>query len=232
MDQSRNLYRPYWHSYGQRVVQEADVDWKAFLMHRKYRPFNADQHVAWYGYREFSRGPHANLAVHFFDLVHFITGAKLPCRAVALGWTYRWKDSRNCPDSVECVLEDPEGFLVRYSTVFGTNAGSHLKFFGTRGVMDCGPAPGRNTAIRSEPFEVSGAGSQEPDRIPEGTRPPEAQGTHHTKNWLDCLRSRRTPIAPIEAGYAHSVAVILADEALVRGARMMYDPQKREIREG
>lgn len=44
--------------------------------------------------------------------------------------------------------------------------------------------------------------------------------------------SGRAPIARIEAGYAHSVAVIMADEALLRGARMVYDPQKREIREG
>ena len=232
VDQSRNLYRPYWHSFGQRKVEEADVDWKAFLMHRKYRPFNADQYAAWYGYREFSRGPHANLAVHFFDLVHFITGAQLPRRVAALGGIYRWKDSRTCPDSVECTLEYPEGFLVRYSTVFGTNAGTHLKFFGTRGVMDCGPAAGRNTTVRPEPFELSGAGSQEPDRIAEGTRIGEAPSTHHMKNWLDCLRSRQAPMAPIDAGYAHSVTVIMADEALLRGARMIYDPKKREIREG
>lgn len=200
-------------------------------MHRKYRPFNPDQYVAWYGYREFSRGPHANLAVHFFDLVHFITGARLPRRAVALGGTFRWKNGRTCPDSVEVVLEYPEGFLVRYSTVFGTNAGSHLRFFGTRGVMDCGPALGRNTTIRPESFEASGAGSEEPDRLPEAIRLPLAESTPHMKNWLECLRSRQTPIAPIEAGYAHSVAVIMADEALVRGARMTYDPDRREIRE-
>jgi hypothetical protein len=54
----------------------------------------------------------------------------------------------------------------------------------------------------------------------------------HIANWLDCLRSRQAPMAPIDAGYAHSVTVIMADEALLRGARMIYDPKKREIREG
>jgi hypothetical protein len=49
------------------------------------------------------------------------------------------------------------------------------------------------------------------------------------KNWLECLRSRKTPN---EAGYAHSVAVIMADEAYVRGTRMVYDPAKRSMRQG
>jgi len=49
-----------------------------------------------------------------------------------------------------------------------------------------------------------------------GTRLPAHESTPHMKNWLECLRSRKVPNAPIEAGYAHSVAAILADEAYVR----------------
>jgi len=92
VEQSRNSFKPYWHGFGERQVTESDVDWRAFLMHRPYRAFNADQYTAWYGYHEFSRGPHTNLMVHFIDLVHFITGAKLPRRVMTLGGTYRWKD--------------------------------------------------------------------------------------------------------------------------------------------
>jgi predicted dehydrogenase len=49
IEQSRNNYRPYWHGTGARKVEEADVDWKAFLMHRKWRPWDADQYAGWYG---------------------------------------------------------------------------------------------------------------------------------------------------------------------------------------
>ncbi|HZT30693.1 MAG TPA: Gfo/Idh/MocA family oxidoreductase [Bryobacteraceae bacterium] len=228
VEQVRNSYKPYWHGYGERKVEEADVDWKAFLMHRKYRPFQADQYAAWYGYREFSRGPQTNLAVHFIDLAHYITGAQFPKRAVAIGGIYRWKDQRTVPDSVELTLEYPDngGFLVRYTTVFGTNAGNYLKFFGTRGVIDA-------TRWRwEEPFVLTGEGSGEPDRIEPGARIPPMESTPHMKNFLECLRTRRAPNAPIEAGYAHSVATILVDEALVRGTRMVYDPAKRAVHPG
>jgi predicted dehydrogenase len=225
IEQSRNNYRPYWYSTGARQANEADVDWKAFLMHRKFRPWNADQYVAWYGYHEFSRGPHAGYMAHFADLLHFVTGAKYPARVVALGGIYRWKDERTAPDSIEVVMEYPEErFLVRYNTTFGTNANSFLKFIGTRGVMD---ATNWNKA-----WLLSGDGFPEPDRIPAGARIPEIESTPHMKNWFECLRSRKPPNATIDDGYNHAVACIMADEAYVRGKRMVYDPTRRAIHEG
>lgn len=225
IEQSRNSYQPYWHRYGEREIAPEDTDWKRFLAGRREREWDPDQYAAWYGYREFSRGPHTNLMVHFIDLVHYITGARFPRRVMTTGGIYRWKDQRNAPDSVECVLEyADEGFLVRYNTTFGISSNSYLKFLGTRGTLD---------ATRwGDPWKISGEGIEDEDRIPEDTELAEVESTPHMKNWLECLRTRQQPNAPIDAGYGHSVAVIMADEALVRGRRMVYDHGKREIREG
>ena len=205
---------------------EADVDWKAFLGDRKARPFDATQYQGWYGFRDFSRGPHTNLMVHFIDLVHYVTGASIPKRVVALGGTYRWKNEFDNPDSVEVALEYPEGFMARYCTVFGTGAGNYAKWFGTRGTLDA-----RNLSP-SQKWVVSGQGSGEPDRVVGEVEVVPVETVHHMQNFLDCVRSRQQPIAPIEAGYAHSVAVIMADDALTTGRRMLYDPAKREVTPG
>jgi len=224
IEQSRNGVHPYWDGNAARKVAEADVDWKAFLMNRKYRPWNADQYAGWMGYREFSRGPHTQFMAHFIDLVHFVSGASYPERVMAMGGTFRWKDARTAPDSIEVVLEYKEGFLVRYNSTFGTSTNSFLKFFGTRGAMD---------ATRwSDPWVIGGEGLTDADRIPAGAKIPEIGSTPHMKNWFDCMRSRRQPAAPIEAGYGHSVACIMADESFVRGRRMVHDPEKRSIHEG
>jgi predicted dehydrogenase len=226
VEQERNAYKPYWQNYGARQIAEADTDWRSFIFNRRSRPWNADQYLGWYGYREFSRGPHTNLMVHFIDLVHYITGAKLPKRVVTLGGTYRWKDERTAPDSVETILEyAEESMLVRYSSAFGTSAGNYLKFFGAKGVLDASNWSGK-------PFSISGEGSQDPERLAAGATIPEEQSDPHMLNWLRCLRSRQQPNAPIDAGYAHSVAVIMSDESLVRGRRLIYDAGKRVIREG
>jgi predicted dehydrogenase len=225
IEQARNGYRPYWHRYADRGLTESDVDWKAFLMHVKYRPFNADQYAGWYGYREFSRGPHTNLMVHFIDLVHYFTGAPYPLRGMAFGGTYRWKDQRSAPDSVETILEYPEhGFLARYSTVFGNSANSYMKVIGTRGTLDI-------TRWRGE-IELSGEGSGEPDKLGPDATVPAVSTEHHMADFLNCVRTRNDPLAPIEAGYGHSIATLIADESFVTGARLIYDPVKKEIRKG
>lgn len=222
VEQERNSLKPYWHSRGNRELKPEDTDWKAFLFNRKDRPWDPQVHTGWYGYRDFSRGPHSNLMVHFIDLVHHITGCGMPKRCVTLGGSYRFKDAYTAPDSVETILEYDD-FLVRYSTAFGTGHGNYLKFFGTKGTLDASNWSGK-------PFTILSQGAEEP--LPEGTQIPEMQSDPHMLNWLKCLRSRQQPNAPIDAGYSHSVAVILSDEALIRGRRMVFDATRRVIREG
>ncbi|MBK5294346.1 MAG: Gfo/Idh/MocA family oxidoreductase [Acidobacteriia bacterium] len=224
IEQSRNSVHPYWHRYGERKLEETDTNWRAFLMQRKPRAWDADQYAGWFGYRDFSRGPHSNLMVHFIDLVHHFTGVEPPRRVVTLGGSYRWKENYTAPDSVETVLDYGEdNFLVRYNTTFGTGAGNYLKVFGTKGTLDASNWSGK-------PFTVTGLGAEEP--LAEGTLIDEMESDAHMLNWLKCLRTRQQPNAPIEAGFSHSVAVILSDESLMRGRRMVYDGQRRAIREG
>ncbi len=219
IEQERNGVKPYWHNYGERPLVESDTDWRAFLFNRKYRPWDEKQHTGWFGYRDFSRGSHSNLMVHFIDLVHHITGVQFPKRCVTLGNSFVYKDNFNAPDSVECIFEY-ENFLVRYSTAFGTGNGNYLKFFGTKGAMDASNWSGK-------PFTLDMKGAKEP--LPADAAIPEVESDAHMLNWLKCLRSRQQPNAPIEAGFSHSVAVIMSDEALVRGRRMAYDPARRAI---
>ncbi|MCW5982790.1 MAG: Gfo/Idh/MocA family oxidoreductase [Bryobacteraceae bacterium] len=231
VEQERNGYSPYWQSYGGAEYQDekpgpADVDWKAFLMRAQDPGFDPSRYQNWYGYREYSLGPHSGLMVHFIDLVHYTVDVKTPSRVVALGGTYRWKGAFTAPDSVEVVLEYPEEFLVRYCTVFGNGAGSYAKWYGSRGSID-----GKNLSP-SEHWIATGKGSEEPDAIRADFQVEEPEMPHHMKNFFDCVRSHQTPIAPIEAGFNHSVAVIMADEALTSGRRMIYDAAKREVRPG
>lgn len=228
VEQVRNGYSPYWMSFGGKTYadappREGDVDWKAFLMGRESRPFDANQYQNWYGYSEFSQGPHTNLMVHFIDLMHFTTGAQFPSKVVALGGTFRWKGKFDVPDSVEVVYEYPEGFLVRYCTMFGNGANNYAKWFGTLGTVDAARLSPR------EKWMATGEGSAEPDKIAAPIEIPQPMVPHHMQDFIECIRTGRKPIAPIEAGYAHSVAVIAADRALREGRRFTYDAARRAI---
>jgi predicted dehydrogenase len=225
IEQARNGASPYWFGFV-KDVKEQDVDWPRFLFGRAPRPFSADQYSAWYGYRDFTAGPHANLMVHFIDLVHYITGAKFPTSAVTHGGLYAYKgDGRDCPDNVQTLLDYPEGFLVSYSSNLSNGSGSRTHFYGTQGMMDL--------TEWNKPT-VTGAAAHDSKKLGGDVKPIEhVNRDHHMLNWLKCLRTRESANADmLTAGYSHGVAVILSDRAWVEGRRMVFDPAKREIRPG
>ena len=226
IEQCRNSERPYWYGYVKDVKAE-DVDWDEFLMDRPKRPFDPVLYSGWYGYRDFSDGPVPGLASHFIDLVHYITGAKFPTSSVCMGGTFTWKDEHNftCPDHVQALWIYPEGFMVSYSTNFGNGSGNSLKIFGDAGVIDM---VNWNAPI----LTAEGANSKKKGPI-RGRKPvEEVSRPDHFLDWLQCLRTRKTPNASIDAGYQHAVAVIMAMQSYDTGLRMIYDHDKREIRPG
>jgi predicted dehydrogenase len=226
IEQCRNGEQPYWYRYVKNVKAE-DVDWKEFLGDRPMRKFDPVLYSGWYGYREFSDGPIPGQGSHFIDLVHYITGAKFATYCMCLGGTFTWKDEHNftCPDHVQALWIYPEGFMVSYSQNFGNGSGNSFKIFGDAGVLDM--------VKWNEPIlSADGANSKKKGPI-RGRKPvEEVQRPDHFLDWLQCLRTRKTPNAPIEAGYQHAVAVIMAMRSFDTGLRMTYDVEAREIRPG
>ena len=225
IEQRRNAERPYWYSY-LKDVKEEDVDWKEFLMDRPWRPFDPVQYSGWYGYRDFTDGPVPGLASHYIDLVHYITGSTFPTSCMCLGGTFVWKDEHKftCPDHVQAMWIYPEGFMVSYSTNFGNGSGNSFKIFGDRGVLDM-------VNWTSPVLTAEGAGKRRGEI--RGKQPVEdVPHPDHFLDWLQCLRTRQTPNASIDAGYQHAVACLMAVRSYDTGKRMTYDPVAREIKEG
>ena len=43
--------------------------------------------------------------------------------------------------------------------------------------------------------------------------------SNHVRNWMECVRSRKQPNAPVEAGYSHSIANIMTNAAAHTGLK-------------
>ena len=225
IEQCRNSETPYWYHYIREVKKE-DVDWKEFLMHLPEMPFDPVRYSGWYGYRETSDGPVPGFGSHYIDLIHYITGAKFPTSAVCLGGVYTWKDEHKftCPDHVQAAWTYSEGFMVTYSSNFGNGSGNSFKIFGDRGVLDL---------VNWDQPMLTTDGIAKEKGAPAEPKPVEpVEHPDHFLDWLQCLRNRKTPNASIDAGYQHAVACIMAVRAFDTGRRQIYDPEKREIRNG
>jgi hypothetical protein len=54
----------------------------------------------------------------------------------------------------------------------------------------------------------------------------------HIRNWMECIRSRKTPNAPVEAGYSHSIANIMTNAAVHTGYKAFFDGETQEVMAG
>ena len=53
--------------------------------------------------------------------------------------------------------------------------------------------------------------------------------SNHVRNWMECIRSRKQPNAPVEAGYSHSIATIMTNAAARTGAKVVFDKKTQEV---
>ena len=52
---------------------------------------------------------------------------------------------------------------------------------------------------------------------------------NHVRNWMECVRSRKQTNAPVEAGYNHSIATIMANAAVRTGYKATFDMNTQEV---
>jgi hypothetical protein len=51
----------------------------------------------------------------------------------------------------------------------------------------------------------------------------------NVRNWMECVRSRATPNADIEAGYHHCVALCMCIAAIQSGRRVTFDDTAQKV---
>lgn len=68
-----------------------------------------------------------------------------------------------------------------------------------------------------------------PEKInrPSGTaQTSETPDQNHMENWIDCVRSRKTPNAPVEIGYRSAIAAHMANIAYRKKQRVTLEEAK------
>jgi len=213
---SVNFQEPRWRrDYTQ--IRPEDVAWPQFLLHRPARPFDARRFREWQLFRDYTNGIAGLWMCHFIDLVHWFLEDPYPAGAVANGGVYLWKDGRETSDVFHALLDYPKGFLVSFAMSLTNAARNRNLWFGTRGTLD------------ADAMKITGEGSRMPDRLTEEIAVPEDPVNSHMENFLECVRTRRTPRADIQAGFSHAVAVCMAGQALDKGRKVRFDRQRLEM---
>jgi len=230
-----NYHGPRWRGRPEvRQIREQDTDWNAWLMTKPQRPFDPQLYFEFRLYKEFSSGIPDQWMSHAIDLVHWFLEDNYPASAVSHGGVLAWHDGRQNADTFQTLLEYPRGFLVSYSTSFGNDSPSFTRYMGKKATLI---NIGGEGSPRYQFVEEKGTHEDDADidekrqskfiQLPgEDKLPPmgiDDLSLEHMGNWFDCMRSRQQPHATVNAGFAHSVACMMAAEAYWSGRKIYWD---------
>ncbi len=200
-------------------IDPGTVDWKRFLGSARDQPFDDFRFREWRWFWDFGGGILTDLMVHYIDVVHWYLDLDHPDMATTIGDSYMPESGWETPDTVQTLLHYQDKKVQAYfeGTFINARNAAMLEFMGTeatlyldRGRYEIHPERGRSALKYSE--WILGAGPRGADfyRKPDGE-------LLHLANWIDCVRNRRQPNAPAEAGVSAASAAHLGNLAFHSG---------------
>lgn len=118
------------------------IDFDAFLGDTPKVPFDPVRFFRWRNYRAYGTGIAGDLFVHLFSWLHWVIGSDGPTRIYGSGGLRYWKDGRDVPDVLTCVVDYPQAathpafnLQIRVNFVAGGAEGSLLRLVGSEGTL-------------------------------------------------------------------------------------------------
>ena len=234
-------------------IRKEDTDWDRFLLNRTEKgvkpQWDPRKYVEFRLFWPYSTGIPCQWMSHQIDTVHWFTGLSRPRSVVANGGIYQWHDGRENFDTMTAVfdygpLNDlSKGFQVVYSSRFSNSAGGTKElYYSNAGMLnlDTNKVTSDGGLKQKEAAEME----MQPNLLTEMsladpvTQKPVATAANtgadvltsgHVRNWMECIRSRKTPNASVKAGYDHSVAICMTHAAVQTGQRVTFDDVKQKV---
>jgi len=246
----RNLMPGFGNPPDQEPPKELDWDlWLGPAPARAYNPNRSIYHFRWIW--DYAGGQMTNLGQHSLDIVQWFTGVNAPKSVYSTGGRFYLKDNMETPDSQDVLIDYP-GFtgVCQYREATQGREGlgmGGVVFYGTHGMMTVGRSgyevfPDRKV----NPFNtmagiLGGHPAGGPQPVPEPKdqfwteKKKDATGDGardyvlHARNFLECIRSRRQPLADIESAHAVATTCHLANISLKVGRKVAWDAEKEQI---
>lgn len=231
------------------LLKEADTDWNRYLMNRPKEAFDPRKYLEFRLFWPYSSGLPGQWMSHQIDTVHWFSGLQHPRSVVANGGIYAWKDGRRNWDTITAVFDygpvnDPSnGFQVTFASRMHNGDERPAEIYYSNGgelnlnTNKVSPVGGLTKKFAAEM-------KMQPNLLPEMSLSQVEQviasantggdklTSAHVRNWMECVRSRKTPHAPVEAGYSHSIATIMTNAAVHTGQKVTFDEKTQEVMAG
>jgi predicted dehydrogenase len=164
-----------------------------------------------------------DLLTHWIDVIQWYMGQPAPLTATSTGEVYcmPWQ----APDTLTAAYEYPGKFMVTFTGAINSSVDDGGIIF--RGSEATLKIDREHMAVYPEGgAAVPGTLVPEPEILVRSER----DGTiDNINNFLDCVRSRKTPNANIHVGFEAARTSWIGNAALKRGMKVVWDPIKGRV---
>jgi predicted dehydrogenase len=203
---------------------EGPLDWEQWQGSAEHRPLDPDRFRNWRYYSDYAGGIVADQGAHVFDGIHMLMGAGFPSAVNASGGKPH-KPGVDQPESVVAIAEYPEDFVAVFTVNYAAmqykfNNDQLNQLDGDQARMDIGRAD----------FNVYMKGAEETAAITKHSPKGFNWATDlHVQNFLECVRTRKTPTAPMRLAFQAALVVQLVNMSLKNGRRYRWNAAAMKV---
>ena len=204
-------------------VDQSQLDWKRFLGDAPDQPFTPEKFYWWRWFWDFGGGILTDLLTHWIDVIQGYMGQPAPMTATSTGDVYRmpWQ----APDTCTAAYEYPGKFMVTFTGAINSSVDDGGIIF--RGSEATLKIDREHMAVYPEGARpVPGTLVPEPEILVRSER----DGTiDNVNNFVDCVRTRKTPNANIHVAFEAARASWIGNIALKRERKVFWDASKGQV---
>ena len=219
----------------------ANLDYGMWTGPAPMRPYNRMVHPrGWRAFMEYGNGIMGDMGVHMLDMVRWMLDLGMPTRISSSGGILVNKGSKaNISDTQVATFEFPSLPVVWTHRTWGAEPDPKYPwgatFYGDKGTLkasvfsyDFVPADKAVAPVHEDvTYEFEQYPEDRTEKDLERHVAPAIRG--QMKNFLECIATRKRPVADIEEGYMSATACILANLSLRLGRSLQWDHAKGEV---
>jgi GFO/IDH/MocA oxidoreductase family protein len=150
--------------------------------------------------------------VHQIAWIMSALNLPVPSTAYMSGGVFSEKDGREVPDTIAVTLDFPNDLVVTWQSTFSNGLyGLGERLLGSDGTIE--HTAGVNDMVTDKSDETLRYYPEKTNRPDGATLTGKTANQNHMANWIECVRSRKTPNAPVDIGYRSAIAAHMANLA-------------------
>jgi predicted dehydrogenase len=205
---------------------EGDLDWDAWLGPAPKRELDPRRFFNWYYYWDYSGGLLIGQAAHMVDAIQWFMGSEIPAAVTCAGGQVNLQPAE-IPETASISLEYSDNYLATFTIGYKamryhTHNDQLAQYHGSKARMDVG-----REAYSIWPEQLSITMKPEVFRDEPGAF--NAATRQHIRNFLECIRTRQEPNAPVEPGFHTAVALSMTLESLRNGRRVRWNAASKRM---